>query len=560
MSTHTLARAVGALANGGDVRASVPEETWRDTTEVLLLVKQCPRLMEYADAALRSDRNFVTLCACHQPEVVAYASRELVSDVAFATRLIAQVPEALGHIPRALQRTVVLEAVTDAPQVVRVLPDELAGSLALATAIVSRNWKAYRYLGLWPRSDADLALLAVRADGRALVDAPFQLRDNRELVLEALRSFYFALHYADATLLSDEDFAIAALRVRPSVFHEIRDAHGDSWRVMSEAVRQGISLNYVPDALCNDARVVLEAVRSCPSSLRFASAEQRDSQGVVGAAIERDGRALQFASERLRADRETVGKAVRQCGVALEFASDALRADVEIVLSAVAQDALAGAHARPVDPALRILSSGHHTATTLRRRLLEMLEAEAQRHEILINVLGTSARLLPADLVIPVEETIARLACPGSLVAQRDKAAAFDHVFAGDTVVTDARHLVDRCIVGLSRPWPRRGARLRRKTIFHSGPRAPLITGLPLPEALLALYRDVDEEYYLGRIIFLSLPHVTRTVRDDLMMEVAIVDEDGEDVVWEYSPSRERMCERETGQELTFDHFLRLHA
>eukprot|EP00754_Rhynchopus_humris_P031205 Rhum_TRINITY_DN15323_c0_g4::Rhum_TRINITY_DN15323_c0_g4_i10::g.150779::m.150779 len=58
-----------------------------------------------------------------------------------------------------------------------------------------------------------------------------------------------------------------------------------------------------------------------------------DNEGVVCAAVKKDGCALQRASERLRADKSVVLAAVHQNGLALEYASASLR-DNEVVVSA----------------------------------------------------------------------------------------------------------------------------------------------------------------------------------------------------------------------------------
>eukprot|EP00754_Rhynchopus_humris_P019654 Rhum_TRINITY_DN14648_c5_g1::Rhum_TRINITY_DN14648_c5_g1_i1::g.107566::m.107566 len=81
--------------------------------------------------------------------------------------------------------------------------------------------------------------------------------------------------------------------------------------------------------------VVMEAVRSHPSSLEHAGAWRNDRE-IVLEAVKRNGRSLAHAGHCLRSDREVVITAVRQCGAALEYTDD-FRNDRALVLEAVRQ-------------------------------------------------------------------------------------------------------------------------------------------------------------------------------------------------------------------------------
>ncbi len=115
------------------------------------------------------------------------------------------------------------------------------------------------------------------------------LKNDKEFVLEAVKSNGYALEYASDNLKNDKDFVL-------------------------EVVKQDVrALEYVPDNLKNDKEFVLEAVKS-------------------------NGNALKYASDNLRNDKEFVLDAAKYHSVALQGASDNLKTDKEFLLKALQLD------------------------------------------------------------------------------------------------------------------------------------------------------------------------------------------------------------------------------
>ncbi len=109
--------------------------------------------------------------------------------------------------------------------------------------------------------------------------------------------------------------------------------------VVLEAVKQGgWALEYTSDELKNDKEVVLEAVKQNGHALYFASKRLRDDKEVVLEAVKQDAMALEYTSDELKNDKEVVLEAVKQDYWALEYASDELKNNKEVVLEAVKQD------------------------------------------------------------------------------------------------------------------------------------------------------------------------------------------------------------------------------
>jgi uncharacterized protein YdeI (YjbR/CyaY-like superfamily) len=160
-------------------------------------------------------------------------------------------------------------------------------------------------------SDRNLALLAVKVDGSALIFASDSICADKEIVLTAVQGHAFVLEYASPELLADKEVALAAVR-------------NDSG-----------ALKYVDPKLRADREVVLTAVTKNGSALSFASLELRDDKEIVLAAVKQNSSALSFASLRLRGDREVVLAALVKNGQALEYVSPELAEDEEIIIAAL---------------------------------------------------------------------------------------------------------------------------------------------------------------------------------------------------------------------------------
>ena len=102
--------------------------------------------------------------------------------------------------------------------------------------------------------------------------------DNKEIVLNAVKTFSSLLCYASDTLKDDKDVALAAIS------------------------NDGDALLYVSDRLKDDRDVVLAAVTKYGHALRHASDTLKDDKEVVLAASRNFADAFTFASDRLKDD------------------------------------------------------------------------------------------------------------------------------------------------------------------------------------------------------------------------------------------------------------------
>jgi serine/threonine protein kinase len=146
------------------------------------------------------------------------------------------------------------------------------------------------------------------------LEIPKYLKDDKDVVLEAVKQDGLFLVFASDKLKDDKD-------------------------VVLEAVKQdGDSLVFASDKLKDDKDVVLEAVKQDGFSLNYASIKLKDDKDVVLEAVKQDGLSLVFASDKLKDDKDVVLEAVKKNGFSLNYASNKLKDDKDIVLELVKQD------------------------------------------------------------------------------------------------------------------------------------------------------------------------------------------------------------------------------
>ena len=109
--------------------------------------------------------------------------------------------------------------------------------------------------------------------------------------------------------------------------------------VVLEAVKQDNSvLKYVSERLKNEKEVVLEAVKQDGCVLQYLSERLKNDKEVVLEAVKQQGYALKYTSERLKNDKEVVLEAINQNVFALKYASKRLENDKELVFLALKKE------------------------------------------------------------------------------------------------------------------------------------------------------------------------------------------------------------------------------
>lgn len=174
--------------------------------------------------------------------------------------------------------------------------------------------------------DKDIVLDAVKSNVSAIIYASEKLLNDKEIMLEAVKQNYFTIELASEELQNDKEILLEAAKQKEKVI---------------EHIKRDYSVFFLSKKFCEDKEIVLEAIKQNYNALRHASKELRNDREVILEAIKQSGYALQFASKELQNDKEIVLEAIKQSGSALQFASKELQNDKEVVLEAIKQNAFA---------------------------------------------------------------------------------------------------------------------------------------------------------------------------------------------------------------------------
>ena len=124
------------------------------------------------------------------------------------------------------------------------------------------------------------------------------------------------------------------IKFYPSLFLVLNNDLKNNKEIVLEAVTTwGYLLQYASKELQKDREIVLAAITQCGTSLQFASEEFKKDKKIVLIAVNKSGYALQYASKELRNDKEIVLAAFKQNCYALKYASKELQNDKEIILA-----------------------------------------------------------------------------------------------------------------------------------------------------------------------------------------------------------------------------------
>jgi len=183
---------------------------------VLDLVCEEPNVIRFADDILWDDKEIMLACVRRWGRALTFASEELQDDIEVVLTAIEQDPQAVEDASETLRnnRTVMKAAVEKAP----LASSPLSRFLSRTTThpphrTVSQDGMLLTYAGKAMRNDKELVIEAVRRNGAALADASKDLKGDKEVVLLAMRSFPGALKWASRKLQNDASFCLSAMEV-----------------------------------------------------------------------------------------------------------------------------------------------------------------------------------------------------------------------------------------------------------------------------------------------------------------------------------------------------------
>jgi len=205
---------------------------------------------------------------------------------------------------------------------------------------------------------------AVLCDWRVLEVAPWELRNDHNIVLEVVKSNGLALQYASEALQRDPSVALqAVIRTEAALLHCNEELQKDVAFVL-EAVKgnphvldyathllgnhnfmlKAVQMNWkaielAVESLRGDAEIVFAAAVGCKranvKSLGYSSEQLLNDHDFMHSIVKLNWKAVAYASENVRGAKDVVLSGVRQNWLALQSAGPLLQKDRDFMIEAV---------------------------------------------------------------------------------------------------------------------------------------------------------------------------------------------------------------------------------
>ncbi|CAJ1360305.1 unnamed protein product [Effrenium voratum] len=278
-------------------------------------------------------------------------------------------PETFQVLVRCLSGKVLCRVAASADEPVEAVKDRVAAASGICSAEQRLLWggrelqslkdaPAHQELQLTllrrPKEQAEWLQRVAQAE--SLSKAPELIREDREVLMAAVKVDDDALQWASPNLLADQSVVLEAVRrCGFALACACTSLQADREVVLAAVARHGLALESACESLRADVEVVLTAVEQDGNAFQFAALQLRGDRDFVLRAVQQNGYALTYAMPELRGDREIVAAAIErtgwiwECGArvaqfggwALQCAAQELQADRDLVLSAVHRDGAA---------------------------------------------------------------------------------------------------------------------------------------------------------------------------------------------------------------------------
>ncbi|CAB9527223.1 expressed unknown protein [Seminavis robusta] len=344
-----------AVMIDSNVLKSVSREL-RDDRDILVTAAEFSLaygVFEYASDRLQKDKAVLTAAAKREDNIfLDYIPAEYLDDEEFVLGLLRNATRSNGmhYISERLRsdREFMLKAVKANCQVLTCASKELKDDEEIVTEALKRDERRGYSGGLLYcvskrlQDSIPVVLEALKTNSRALESASERLKSHKPTVLFAVTHGWDNLWKASASLKDDYDVVLAAVTSKRGY------GHNDALRcasprlrdfediVRASTIREPSSLAHASDRLKDKKDMLLEVLVFSGDALQHASTRLQNDKVVVLRAVQKSGKALRWASETLKDDRDVVLTALMQDCLSLEFASDRLKATKEVVMVALA--------------------------------------------------------------------------------------------------------------------------------------------------------------------------------------------------------------------------------
>jgi hypothetical protein len=238
-----------------------------------------------------------------------------------------------------MERHTAKDILAEFPMLMVYAPYDLRNDGEVVLVAMKKDWQAFGYASDELKNDREVVITAVHTNWNAIRYASDELKNDHEIAKSAVIQSWEALQYVSPEMKNERDLVLFGIRCYWRALQFASDRLKNDRDLVITAIDQTwLGFPHTSDELKNDGEVVLTAVIKSWQALKYASDELKNDRKVVLTAIDQSWQALRYASDELKNDREVVLTAVIKSWQALKYASDELKNDREIVMCAVEQN------------------------------------------------------------------------------------------------------------------------------------------------------------------------------------------------------------------------------
>jgi predicted regulator of amino acid metabolism with ACT domain len=234
----------------------------------------------------------------------------------------------------------VLKAVKNNPNSYQTLPDDLKQNAHLVQAALNGSWKMLQFVPESCKSEKVVREAVMRC-GHALQHAPATFRNNRAMVLAAIKNSTpdaINFQYASDELKQDIEFVSVAIAQNVDIYPYIPRAFlNDVEFAMKLVQRNGTAFVALPSSMKQNTDIIKAAINSDWKVIQHVPKSAK-TEDIMKFALDKCGNALPCVSRDMRNNKELVLGLVQKDGLCLQYASAKLRSDIDVIAAAVKQN------------------------------------------------------------------------------------------------------------------------------------------------------------------------------------------------------------------------------
>ena len=303
----------------------------RDDKEVVLAaVNVTPFVLQFAGPTCRQDEDVAHQAMLRSSRALEYLDCSFKMNKTFLLRVL-DLPVSEG-----------MESVDDLRgDLIQFLDDHLRDDKEIVLTAVRKEGFVLRYAGPRCRDDFDVVIAAVRQCGDALVWASVRLQHDRMVVLAALRSEPTVWRHVVPELRRDTECSHAVVHAMfgaESACSQAGWQRDRDWDMDASLLIRHCNSRQIELAISLHGELLQ---MWAPGGMLHHEADQLHvlhDKVIVLSAVRQNGRSLEHANSIMKKDFYIVLAAVQQNGCSLQFACSELQNNRSIVMSALAQN------------------------------------------------------------------------------------------------------------------------------------------------------------------------------------------------------------------------------